>query len=119
LQDFKELTVWQKAHTFTLGVYRFTKSFPKEKTYGLTSQLRRSSVSIAANIAEGCGRRTDADFARFLQNAFGSATEAEYHLVLARDLEFLKRPEYDQLVELLVEIKKMLAAFLRKLKADR
>jgi four helix bundle protein len=119
LQDFKELTVWQKAHTFTLGVYRFTKSFPKEETYGLTSQLRRSSVSIAANIAEGCGRRTDADFARFLQNAFGSATEAEYHLVLARDLEFLKRPEYDQLVELLVEIKKMLAAFLPKLKADR
>jgi four helix bundle protein len=117
MQDFKDLTVWQKAHALTLAIYKATKSFPKEEIYGLTSQVRRSSVSIAANIAEGCGRRTDADFARFLQNAFGSATESEYHLLLARDLEIIRRSEYDQLMNILVEVKKMLAGFIRKLKA--
>ena len=77
MKDFGGLTVWRKAHDLTLAVYLVTKSFPKEEMYGLTSQMRRASSSIGTNIAEGCGKRTDADFARYLQNAFGSASELE------------------------------------------
>ena len=78
MQDFRQLRVWQLAHELTLDVYRITKSFPKDEQYGLTSQLRRCSSSIAANIAEGCGRGSDSEFARFLQIAMGSACEFEY-----------------------------------------
>ena len=93
--------------------------FPKQELYGLTSQMRRSSVSIPANIAEGCGRVTDADFARFLQMAMGSASELEYHLLLAHDLSFLDQPQYEQLNSELTEIKRMLNSFIQKLKANR
>ncbi|MFZ0940517.1 MAG: four helix bundle protein, partial [Candidatus Sulfotelmatobacter sp.] len=77
----------------TLTVYKRTHSFPKEEMYGLTSQLRRSSASIGANIAEGFGRRSDAEMRRFVQIAHGSANEVEYHLLLAKDLEFLSTDE--------------------------
>ena len=79
MQNFRNLKVWQKAHMLTLDVYKATKSFPREEMYGLTSQIRRASVSIAANIAEGTCRNGDADFGRFLQMAAGSASEVEYH----------------------------------------
>jgi four helix bundle protein len=69
MQDFKNLKVWQKSHELTLEIYKVTASFPKEELFGLTSQIRRASSSISANIAEGCGRQSDADFARFLQIA--------------------------------------------------
>jgi four helix bundle protein len=85
MKDFRQLKVWEKAHQLALEVYNATKGFPKEELYGLTSQIRRSSMSIPTNIAEGCGRNTDADFARFLQMAMGSASETEYQLILARD----------------------------------
>ena len=88
MKDFRTLTVWQEAHQLTLSIYRVTKNFPKDELYGLTSQMRRCSASIAANIAEGCGRRGNAEFARFLQIASGSASELDYHLLLARDLGF-------------------------------
>ncbi len=81
--------------------------------------MQRSSVSIPANIAEGCGRGTDADFARFLQIAMGSASELEYHLLLAHDLSFLDQPQYEQLNSELTEIKRMLNSFIQKLKANR
>ena len=119
MKNFRDLAVWKKAHELTLAVYRATKHFPKDETYGLTSQMRRSSASIAANIAEGCGKRTDADFARFVQNAFGSASELEYHLLLARDLGLLKAAEYEDLCLNTVEVKKMFSGLLRKLNADR
>ena len=119
MKDFRQLNVWQKAHRVALGIYKLTREYPKDELYGLTSQMRRSSVSIAANIAEGCGRKTDADFARFLQNAFGSTNELEYFLLLSFDLGFLKKTEHDRLSENTIVIKKMLAAFLRKLNADR
>lgn len=119
MKNFRDIVVWEKAHALTLMVYQITKKFPKEELYGLTSQMRRASSSIAANIAEGCGKRTDADFARFLQNAFGSANELEYHILLAHDLELLNSSDYQQLTEKVIEVKKMLAAFLRKLNADR
>lgn len=86
MKDFKDLKVWQKAHVLTLTLYRLTRIFPREELYGLTSQIRRCSASIAANIAEGCGRKGNAELHRFLQIAAGSASELDYHLLLARDL---------------------------------
>jgi four helix bundle protein len=89
VEDFKNLKVWVKAHQLTLIVYRTTIAFPKEEIYGLTSQLRRAASSIGADIAEGCGRRSDGEMRRFLQIARRSANELEYHLLLARDLHFV------------------------------
>jgi len=99
LQSFKNLKVWEKAHSLTLDVYRSTKNFPKEEIYGLTSQMRRSSASIGANIAEGCCRNGDKDFGRFLQIAVGSAGELEYHLLLAHDLSLLNSMDYQRLLD--------------------
>jgi len=97
MKDFRQLKVWEKAHQLALAVYKVTKGFPKEELYGLTSQIRRASMSIPTNIAEGCGRNTDAEFARFLQIAMGSASETEYQLLLAHDLEFLTSEQYQKL----------------------
>ena len=99
MQNFKSLKVWQKSHRLTLMVYGITTTFPKEERYGLTSQLRRSCVSVSANIAEGCGRGGDADFARFIQIAMGSACEAEYLLLLSRDLKLLPAKSYGAAAE--------------------
>jgi len=118
VKDFHELKVWQKAHQLTLAVYQTTAAFPREELYGLTSQLRRASSSIGANLAEGCGRNGDAEFARFCSIAMGSASELEYHLLLARDLKLLKPADYDQLAPRTTELKRMLAGLLQKLTAD-
>lgn len=83
MKNFRDLQVWSKAHEVTLGVYRETAHFPKEELFGLRSQMRRCSASVATNIAEGCGRRGNAEFHRFLQISAGSASELEYHLLLA------------------------------------
>jgi four helix bundle protein len=115
MKDFRQLKVWEKAHNLTLRIYGVTRTFPKEELYGLTSQMRRASSSIAANIAEGCGRKTDADFCRFLVVALGSATELEYHRLLSHDLKLLIDVEYDSLQQELTETKKMLNAFIKKL----
>ena len=96
-----------------------TKEFPKEELYGLTSQIRRASMSIPTNISEGCGRNTDAEFARFLQIAIGSAGETEYQLLLSHDLGFLNKEQYDKLNIEVTEVKRMLASLLRTLRADR
>ena len=118
MQDFRNLKVWRKAHSLTLDVYRVSKSFPREEMYGLTSQIRRASVPIAANVAEGSCRRGDADFARFLQIAAGSAAELEYHLLLSRDLTLLQEADYQRLSTEAVEVKRMLAALMQKLRAE-
>jgi four helix bundle protein len=118
VQDFRRLKVWEKAHILTLDVYKASRSFPREEMYGLTSQMRRASVSIGANIAEGTCRRGDVDFARFLQIAVGSASEAEYHLLLARDLSLLEASDYQRLSDEAVEAKRMLASLMQKLRAD-
>jgi four helix bundle protein len=119
VKDFRRLKVWQKAHLLTLNVYETTRKFPKEELYGLTTQMRRSSSSIPTNIAEGCGRAGDAEFARFLQIAMGSASELEYELILSRDLHYLSLDEYENLNRETVEVKRMLGPFIGKLKADR
>jgi len=119
LKDFRELKVWEKAHHLTLAVYRTTISFPKEELYGLTNQIRRACASVPANVAEGCGRGSDAEFARFLQIAMGSASELEYHLLLARDLNLLNSVDYNQLAGEVTEVKRMLTSLIQKLTADR
>ncbi len=118
MQDFRKLKVWEKGHELTLNVYRATATFPKEELYGLASQLRRSCASIPTNIAEGCGRSSDQDFARFIQIAFGSAAETDYHLLLAHDLGYLNKTDYEKLCYQIHEIKQMLSGLLKKLKAD-
>jgi four helix bundle protein len=105
MKDFRDLQVWQKAHSLTLDSYRITVEFPRQETYGLVSQIRRCAVSVAANIAEGCGKRGNGEFQRFLNIAAGSASELEYHFLLARDLRFLAAEDYEKLNGSVVEVK--------------
>ena len=118
MKDFRRLKVWERSHRLTLQVYVHTRSFPKDELYGLTAQIRRAAGSIGANIAEGCGRRGDAELGRFLQIAMGSACELEYHLLLARELGILASPAHEQLLPMVTEIKRMLTVLLQKLKAE-
>jgi four helix bundle protein len=99
-------------------LYKATAEFPTEERYGLTNQIRRSSVSVPANIAEGCGRGSDAELARFLHIAAGSASELEYHLLLANRLNMLNAPDHKSLAKQVTEVKRMLTSFIKKLKAD-
>jgi four helix bundle protein len=119
MKDFRRLEVWEKAHALTLAVYKETKGFPAEERFGLTSQIRRAAASIPANISEGCGRGGDNEMARFLQIAMGSASELEYHLLLARDLGLLARELHAQLERLTLGVKQMLVALHRKITADK
>jgi four helix bundle protein len=118
MKDFRRLKVWQKAHLLTLKVYEATRKFPRDELYGLTAQMRKSSSSIPTNIAEGCGRGGDTEFARFLQIAMGFASELEYQLILARDLAYLNPDEYEDLNRDVEEVKRMLAPLIGKLKAE-
>lgn len=110
MEDFRNLKVWSKAHELSILIYRRTSAFPRDEIYGLTSQIRRAAVSIGANIAEGCGRRSDGEMQRFLQIARGSASEVEYHLLLAKDLGFLSPADFRGLEEQIFEIQRMLAS---------
>jgi four helix bundle protein len=117
MEDFKDLRVWAKAHALTLAVYQRTRAFPKEELYGLTSQLRRATASVGANIAEGCGRRSDGEMRRFVQIARGSANEVEYDLLLAKDLDLLTEEEHKNFEAKVLEIQRMLASLVQSLKA--
>ncbi len=119
MKDFKKLKVWEKSHHLALKVYGVTTKFPKEEMYGLTSQMRRSSISIPTNIAEGCGRNRDTELNRFFEIAMGSASELEYLILLARDLNFLGKEECNMLMNEITEVKRMLASFIQKLRTDR
>ena len=110
MQNFRKLQVWEKSHNLTLRIYRLTSKFPREEIYGLTSQMRRACASIPTNIAEGCGRESSADFARFLQIAIGSASETEYLILLAHDLEYLTADQHAELMDTTIRVKKMLTA---------
>jgi four helix bundle protein len=116
MQNFRDLKVWQKAHRFVLHVYEATASLPADERFGLTSQIRRAAVSIAANIAEGAVRSSDADFARFLHIALGSASEVDYYLLLAGDLGYLDAKLVVALDEEVQEVKRMAAALVAKVK---
>ena len=116
MQDYRRLEVWRLMHEITLDVYRTTKSFPSEEKFGLTSQLRRASASVGANLAEGCGRGSDADFAKFVQIAIGSASEVDYHLLLAHDLGYLPDETHEQLAQRLGSVRRMLNALITRLR---
>ena len=105
-----------KGSLLTLLVYEETRAFPKQEMYGLTSQLRRAAGSVAANIVEGCGRRSDGEFTRFLQIARGSASELEYHILLARDLQLLTEAVYCNLDSKVVEVERMLTGLVKRLR---
>jgi four helix bundle protein len=113
MRDFHGLIVWQKAHALTIEIYRITKRFPDDERFGLTSQIRRSAASIGANLAEGCGRGGENEFARFVQIALGSASEVEYHLLLAKDLGYLANEEFTALTSSIHEVKRMLTSLQR------
>ncbi|HEX6961166.1 MAG TPA: four helix bundle protein [Lacipirellula sp.] len=116
MQDFRNIKVWEKGHAFTLEVYKRTQTFPADERFGLTSQLRRSSSSIPSNLAEGCARAGDVEFARFANIALGSTSEADCQLLLARDLGYLDSAAYGQLFNQVTEVKRMLNAFERSLR---
>jgi four helix bundle protein len=117
VRDFRKLEVWKRSYRLTLAAYKATAVFPREELYGLTSQIRRSCAAIPANIAEGCGRGSNSDLARFLQIALGSATELECHLLLARELSFLDESDHERLAREVTEIKRMLTSFVKSLRA--
>ena len=118
MRDFRSLKVWEKAHPLTLAAYKATRAFPSEERYGLTRQLRRSAASVPTNRAEGCGRDSERELQRFMSIAAGSASEAEYQLLLARDLGYLPTDAYQGLHSSVTEAKRMLAGFMKKLRAD-
>ena len=119
MQNYKELKVWQKAHQLTLDVYTETKGFPKDELYSLTNQLRRSTSSVPANIAEGCGKNTQADLANFLNIALGSANESEYFILLSKDLGYLTLDRFEKLSDQANEIKAMLISLISKVRAPK
>jgi four helix bundle protein len=118
VQDYRKVKIWQKAHELTLSVYEATRDFPREETYGLRSQLRGSSSSIGMNVAEGCGRKGDKEFSRFLHIAMGSTNELEYQLLLSRDLGYIDSKNHVKLDGMVAEVKKMLTSLLRRLRAE-
>jgi four helix bundle protein len=118
MQDFRELKVWGKAHAVTLATYRATESFPTAERYGITSQMRRAAASIAANITEGCCRSSDADFARCLHIAMGSASELEYFALLSHDLAFLTDLDHESITAATQEVKRMLSGLIARLKTE-
>ncbi len=118
MRDFRKLKVWEKSHMLALEVYRITRGFPPAEVYGMQAQMRRASVSVASNIAEGSGRSGRAELGQFLNWAAGSVSELEYQLLLARDLGFLNGGTYTRAATRAVEVKRMLAGLLRRVRAD-
>lgn len=115
MRDYQQLAFWQRSHRLTLNIYKATKTFPKEEIYGLTSQMRRSSSSIPTNIAEGCGRLSNAELKRFLIIASGSASELHYQLILSKDLGYLSENLFKELITETIQIRKMIYSYCEKL----
>jgi four helix bundle protein len=119
MKDFRELKVWEKAHQMTLQSYRITEAFPRHELFGLASQIRRCCSLIPANIAEGCGRLGNSELHRFLQIDCGSASELEYHFLLARDLGYISHADHLNAHKQLLEVKRMLVGLTRKVGSER
>jgi four helix bundle protein len=117
MQDFTKLLVWQKAHNMTINIYKFTANMPIEEKYGLTSQIRRSAVSIESNLAEGAGRDSDKEMARFVDIAMGSSFELRCQILIARDLGYLETSKCEMLESKILEVNRMLGGLLKKLRA--
>lgn len=108
MNDFRKLSIWNRSIELATNIYKVSSSFPKSECYGLTSQIRRSVVSISSNIAEGAGRNSNKDFARFLSIAYGSACELETQMIIAKNLSYLSSENFSQLIQALDEIQKMI-----------
>jgi four helix bundle protein len=113
MRNYRDLQVWKKAHDLTLELYRVSQRFPRKEMYGITGQLRRAAVSIGANLAEGCGRRTSNELARFVRVAMGSASELDYHILLCRDIGLMSSDAFSISTAKLTEVRKMLTSFLQ------
>ena len=118
MQRFTDIKVWQRSHALALEIYRHTQAFPKDERYGVTSQLRRAAVSVATNIAEGSKRRSNPDYARFLNMAEASLAETEYLCILSRDLNYLSGEAADALIVEAAEIARMLNALREKVESS-
>ena len=116
--DFRNIDIWKRSHQLTLDIYKATQQFPKEEIFGLTSQIRRAVSSIPTNIAEGCGRRTNAELANFLNIASGSASEVEYELLLAKGLGYVTAEQCDAWAQEISEIRCMLSAYMKRLRSE-
>ena len=114
MHNFRKLIVWQKAVEIVRPIYELTMKFPNEEKYALTSQVKRSCTSVSANIAEGAGRNTNKDFARFLSIAQGSCFELESHLIVAETLEFISKEDLSIMENKIIEIEKMLSTMIIK-----
>jgi len=119
MQDFKKLEVWKKSHAIALETYAKTASFPQTEMFGVTSQMRRASVSIPSNIAEGSSRGRDPEFAQFLRYSVGSSGELEYLSMLATDLNYLKPPQSRELIVRVLEVRQMLCGLLAAVDTKR
>jgi four helix bundle protein len=115
MQDFRKLDVWQLARRLTKSIYELTRGFPASEEFGLQAQMRRASVSICANIAEGCGRREDREFGRFLDVAMGSSCEPECETILSCDLVFITETVQKQTVDAVIQVKRMLGGLMGRL----
>ena len=119
MQNYRDLDVWARGHMITLKLYPITSRFPKEERFGMISQIRRCSASIGANIAEGCGRNSEGDLQRFLEIAAGSASELDYHLLLARDLGFLSESDYEHIAPVLALLGRKLTSLINRVSESR
>ncbi len=117
MKNYKDLKVWEKAHQVTLSIYEVTKKFPQEEKFSLISQIRRAAISAPTNIAEGCGKSSDKDFANFLQISLGSIHEVEYLLLLSFDLGYIEKDRFDLLTKEIGEVKAMLISLIRKVRS--
>lgn len=113
MRDFRNIKAWEKAHQLNLEIYKHTELFPKEEKYGLISQVRRPSTSIATNIAEGCGHNSIKEFSRYINISVASCSETEYLLILSKDLKYIEKKAAEELISLVVEVRKMLNGLLK------
>ena len=118
MRDFHKIDVWKRSHQLTVAIYKVTENYPKEEIFGLTSQIRRAMSSVPTNIAEGCGRNSDAELFNFFNIASGSASEVEYQILLSQELGYIDESTATELAKEIAEVRKMLGSYMRKLKAN-
>lgn len=117
LESYKDLIVWKKSYKLCLDIYKITKEFPRNEEYGLTSQIKRSALSVPSNIAEGYNRQSRAEYIRFLYIAYGSLAELETQLMLAKDLKFTKNSNIEEAINLQNEVQKIMFGLIKSIKA--
>jgi len=118
MHNFKELKVWQKSIELAVDIYKLTESFPSEEKFGMTSQIRRSAVSVSSNIAEGSGRKTNKDFSNFLSHSLGSLFELETQLIISHRIDYLNKDDFDKINKDINEIQKMTFALISKFSTE-